>query len=669
METKLLPYKSKLNDIKIHQYYDHGKLLVSIETPIVQTRPPINIVLCIDVSYSMSNEATLKGEKNETVSHGISVLSLTISAAKTVLNSLNENDNISIVTFSAEAKVIVNNLPCSFENKKMIEMQLDDLKVISNTNMWAGLLQSLDILRENSLSNKNKGIILLTDGVPNLIPPRGHEKTLSLYFEQYNFKCMISCYGFGYELDSLLLQNISDISSGDGYSFIPDASILGSVFINGMSNLLSTAIYNPEIHIQLSEGILFKNGNSVYKGCINSLKYGRTKNLVFDIDMGSLPQTEGHLMKDNFSEVSLVIPGNVIKTNSIQYGDCIPLQRQRIRIETLDILEKCMFHKKYNEGKYKEIINEFNTKLIQYPKDEYIQNIYFDLSVQVKEALNMTQKGINEDWFSKWGYHYLISLRSAYSNELCNNFKDKGILNFKGPLFDSLCEEISTIFESIPPPKQDILKHRYRQSSKKIPEGTPSRHEKLQSMSVYNNAGGGCCIGESNVLMGDGYTLLPIKNIIKGQRVITCDPNNNFQYVVSEVECVIETFIHESMSALSTVSSNGMKLTLTPYHPIINNGKWTFPVSLSEPSPIGCKSVYTLIVKNRFPIVVQGFIYATLGHTLTGEVIGHDYLGSEKVINDLSIFKGYGEGYIALKRNNYIRGGPVGNIIKIEKSI
>ena len=49
----------------------------------------------------MFDEATLKGNKNEKVSHGISVLSLTISAAKTILYSLEDEDNISIVTFSS----------------------------------------------------------------------------------------------------------------------------------------------------------------------------------------------------------------------------------------------------------------------------------------------------------------------------------------------------------------------------------------------------------------------------------------------------------------------------------------------------------------------------------------------------------------------------------------
>ena len=89
---------------------------------------------------------------------------------------------------------------------------------------------------------------------------------LERYFDQNNFRCMFSCYGFGYSLESDLLLSISSISGGDGYSFIPDASILGSVFINGLANILTTAVYRPTVTIKLSEGARFKTtGEDILK--------------------------------------------------------------------------------------------------------------------------------------------------------------------------------------------------------------------------------------------------------------------------------------------------------------------------------------------------------------------------------------------------------------------
>ena len=66
------PYMSKLDEITIDQYYTQGKLVVCINVLKSEKRPPIDIVLCIDVSYSMFDEATLKGAKNEKIGHGIS---------------------------------------------------------------------------------------------------------------------------------------------------------------------------------------------------------------------------------------------------------------------------------------------------------------------------------------------------------------------------------------------------------------------------------------------------------------------------------------------------------------------------------------------------------------------------------------------------------------------
>ena len=132
-DVKLKPFRDSLGGIELKSYYLDDKLFVNIHTPDIEVRPPVDIVLCIDVSYSMFEQATLKGVSNETITHGFSVLSLTIVAAKTILHSLNEHDNLSVVTYSSEAKTIFENVACTSENKRMIEVGLDALKPISNT--------------------------------------------------------------------------------------------------------------------------------------------------------------------------------------------------------------------------------------------------------------------------------------------------------------------------------------------------------------------------------------------------------------------------------------------------------------------------------------------------------------------------------------------------------
>jgi len=54
-----------------------------------------------------------------------------------------------------------------------------------------------------------KSVLLLTDGMPNVVPPRGHLAMLKQYKEETGMECTISTFGFGYALDSELLKDLA----------------------------------------------------------------------------------------------------------------------------------------------------------------------------------------------------------------------------------------------------------------------------------------------------------------------------------------------------------------------------------------------------------------------------------------------------------------------------
>jgi hypothetical protein len=49
---------------------------------------------------------------------------------------------------------------------------------------------------------------------------------------------IINTFGFGYNLDSKLLDEIAILGNGS-YCFIPDASFVGTIFINSLANFLT----------------------------------------------------------------------------------------------------------------------------------------------------------------------------------------------------------------------------------------------------------------------------------------------------------------------------------------------------------------------------------------------------------------------------------------------
>jgi len=70
-----------------------------------------------------------------------------------------------------------------------------------------------------------------------------------------------------------------------------------------------------------------------------------------------------------------------------------------------------------------------------------------DIEGQVSEALS------REDWYNKWGIHYLPSLMFAHLTQQCNNFKDAGVQNYGGTLFNKVRDDADEAFLKLPPPQ------------------------------------------------------------------------------------------------------------------------------------------------------------------------------------------------------------------------
>merc|ERR1711881_817871 len=83
------------------------------------------------------------------------------------------------------------------------------------TNIWDGLKVGLELLDSRSSAivggipgnSRNASVFLLTDGVPNVEPPRGYIPTMQRYKEQHDGKYagIVNTFGFGYNLKSDLL--------------------------------------------------------------------------------------------------------------------------------------------------------------------------------------------------------------------------------------------------------------------------------------------------------------------------------------------------------------------------------------------------------------------------------------------------------------------------------
>lgn len=65
---------------------------------------PVDLCAVVDVSGSMCTEASLKNEQGKSEAHGLCLLDIVKHAVRTIGCVLNENDRLSIVSYSDQAK-------------------------------------------------------------------------------------------------------------------------------------------------------------------------------------------------------------------------------------------------------------------------------------------------------------------------------------------------------------------------------------------------------------------------------------------------------------------------------------------------------------------------------------------------------------------------------------
>merc|ERR1740124_510677 len=135
----------------------------------------------------------------------------------------------------------------TLDGKEKVKSVLATIKTDCRTNLFAGL--KLGIEQANKVGNECiNSVFVLTDGYPNLHPESGYELSIAQVLSDTPMFGALSTFGFGYNLDSKLLTDIAKIGAGY-YSFIPDAGMVGTCFINALANSRCAFGVNPTLTI------------------------------------------------------------------------------------------------------------------------------------------------------------------------------------------------------------------------------------------------------------------------------------------------------------------------------------------------------------------------------------------------------------------------------------
>ena len=393
------------------------------------------------------------------------------------------------------------------ENKTKAEKLLKKLQTDDQTNLWDGLYTSLEILRtENSETPHLKSIFLLTDGQPNIIPPNGHITTLKRYLEKFSLFCTVNTFGFGYHLDDSLLYNIAMETNGM-YSYIPDVSIVGTAFVNAVSNLMVTMATNVKLEVTLGHGVAIESNSIIgsYPCDFNegkvivtmgTLQYEQCKNIIICM---KIPREFSHMFgmvtatlkfwtpeKGNQS-VTMVTNGDIWNQNNEE------IEIQTLRLELIDLIYKVAIDTiKTPENAQTSIKSMIKTiEINEFLSDKRVNGVLKDLKGQVTKATN------RPDWYKRWGIHYLPSLARFHQLQICGNFKDFGLQYYGGKMFHEIREKADDIFIKLLPPKP----------SAKL--ASPP----VTSMKVYHSSGNICFHGDGMVAT-DNNTLKIVREVV-----------------------------------------------------------------------------------------------------------------------------------------------------------
>jgi hypothetical protein len=124
------------------------------------------------------------------------------------------------------------------KNLEISSQKIDGLTANGGTNIWEALRIAIELVKASKCGEKVH-ILLFTDGESNNDPPRGIVPTLTEYLDQNSsLNISISTFGFSNNINSSLLFNISKLKNGI-FNFIPDGSMIGTVFINTLSYIMT----------------------------------------------------------------------------------------------------------------------------------------------------------------------------------------------------------------------------------------------------------------------------------------------------------------------------------------------------------------------------------------------------------------------------------------------
>jgi len=531
--------------------------------------------------------------------------------AKHTINSigamLGPDDSLAVVSFSTAAKTVLEPTRMDDAGKGKLKAVLQTVQPDAMTNIDVAIRAMMSIA--NRPENKGRAIFgaLLTDGAETVTPsPSGTVKALSRL--SMTNPWIFSTFGFGYDLNSVLLTQLAEmpLSGGGSFGFIPDLTMIGTVFINWVANAMMTGTRDAIIQYSVNSG----SPVAIHTG---PLAIGQPRDYLVQIPAGASVKA--------FAGGAEVVP---LAISAPDY----PLALTMYVAAMEQVI--AMSEAGRTDGAFPTL-----AKVVQRfadSTDPRVKALLLDIeSADPSEG----QIGMAPRYWKRWGGHYMRSYRRAQQIQRRLNFKDPGSLIYGGDEtspFGQCVAKGEEIFMTLEPPQPTGSSRGYGSSSSSAPAYDPAYLSAYLSQQSQAAQSGGCFHPETSVVMANG-SVKAIQSLSPGDQVWT--PQGAAAVVA------LVTVGHGS--ATSVMMSKVKDCILTPYHPYLDEAThWVLGADTvgQESYPTG--TVYNLVLDKGHIIKTAGGVRAcTLAHGFTENVIAHPFFGTKAVLDCLALCPGW----------------------------
>lgn len=230
------PFRVALEVAECPWYSDHRLVRIGIKGKDIHRdeRPASNLVFLLDVSGSMSD---------------LNKLPLLKRALQMMLDRLNENDRVSIVTYSGNAGVRL--VPTSGDQKAKIRRVIDALSAGGSTNGSAGIEMAYDLAMKNFIKEGTNRVILATDGDLN-VGITDDQSLVKLIKGKASEGVFLTVLGFGTgNLKDAKMEKLADNGNGV-YAYIDSIREARKVLVDQMSGSLVTIAKDVKLQVEFN---------------------------------------------------------------------------------------------------------------------------------------------------------------------------------------------------------------------------------------------------------------------------------------------------------------------------------------------------------------------------------------------------------------------------------